>query len=156
MEAKIIAYVLIGIFLGPVASLAITPVFCLLRKLFFVPFIRKSLREKAERKGHVVEAHLLKSHNIRNHNTDGVPLPTMEDMGIYSYEVNGKTYRYRLLSTTGIPQTITLYYIKKPRKATLANDLGNWESPWLKFYLIISLLVAVATVVIGMMIGEIK
>lgn len=153
MEAKIIAYVLIGIFLGPVASLAITPVFCLLRKLFFVPFIRKSLREKAERKGHVVEAHLLKSHNIRNHNTDGVPLPTMEDMGIYSYEVNGKTYRYRLLSTTGIPQTITLYYIKKPRKATLANDLGNWESPWLKFYLIISLLVAVATVVIGMMIG---
>ena len=153
MEAKIIAYVLIGVFLGPVASLAITPVFCLLRKLFFVPFIRKSLREKAERKGHVVEAHLLKSHNIRNHNTDGVPLPTMEDMGIYSYEVNGKTYRYRLLSTTGIPQTITLYYIKQPRKATLANDLGNWESPWLKFYLIISLLVAGATVGIGMMIG---
>ena len=42
MEAKIIAYVLIGIFLGPVASLAITPLFCLLRKLFYVPFIRKS------------------------------------------------------------------------------------------------------------------
>lgn len=153
MEAKIIAYILIGIFLGPVASLAITPIFCLLRKLFFVPFIRKSLREKAERKGHVVEAHLLKSHNIRNHNTDGVPLPTMEDMGTYSYEVNGKTYRYRLLSTTGIPQTITLYYIKKPRKATLANDLGNWESPWLKFYLIISLLVAIATVIVGLMMG---
>lgn len=35
MEAKIIAYVLIGIFLGPVASLAITPVFCLLRKIFY-------------------------------------------------------------------------------------------------------------------------
>lgn len=153
MEAKIIAYVLIGIFLGPVASLVITPIFCLLRKLFYVPFIRKSLREKAEREGHVVEAHLLKSHNISDYNTDGVPLPTMEDMGIYSYEVDGKTYRYRLLSTTGIPQTITLYYIKKPRKATLANDLGNWESPWLKIYLIISLLVAVATVVVGMMIG---
>lgn len=153
METKIIAYVLIGIFLGPVASLAITPLFCLLRKLFYVPFIRKSLREKAERKGHVVEAHLLKSHNIRNHNTGGVPLPTMEDMGTYSYEVNGRTYRYRLLSTTGIPKTITLYYIKKPRKATLANDLGNWETPWLKFYLIISLLVAVATVIVGMIIG---
>lgn len=153
METKIIAYVLIGIFLGPVASLAITPIFCLLRKLFYVPFIRESLREKAERKGHVVEAHLLKSHNIRNHNTDGVPLPTMEDMGTYSYEVNGRTYRYRLLSTTGIPKAITLYYIKKPRKATLANDLGNWETPWLKFYLIISLLVTVATVIVGMIIG---
>lgn len=153
MTAKIIAYILIGICLGPIFSVGVTPIFCLLRKIFYVPFIRKSLIEKAERKGHVVEAHLLKSHNIRNHNTGGVPLPTMEDMGTYSYEVNGRTYRYRLLSTTGIPKTITLYYIKKPRKATLANDLGNWESPWLKFYLIISLLVAVATVIVGMMIG---
>ena len=148
MEVKIIAYVLIGIFLGPVASLAITPLFCLLRKLFYVPFIRKSLREKAERKGNVVEAHLLKSHNA-----DGIGMPTMEDMGTYSYEVNGKSYRYRLLSTTGIPKTITLYYIKNPRKATLANDLGNWESPWLKYYLVIALLVAIATVIVGMMIG---
>lgn len=153
MEAKIIAYILIGIFGGPLAAIVLTPIVCLLRKIFFVPFIRKKLREKAERKGHVVEAHLLKSHNIRNHNTGGVPLPTMEDMGTYSYEVNGRTYRYRLLSTTGIPETITLYYIKKPRKATLANDLGNWESPWLKFYLIISLLAAVAIVVAGLTIG---
>lgn len=153
MEAKIIAYILIGVFGGPVAAIVLTPIVCLLRKIFFVPFIRKELREKAERKGHVVEAHLLKSHNIRNHNTGGVPLPTMEDMGTYSYEVNGRTYRYRLLSTTGIPETITLYYIKKPRKATLANDLGNWESPWLKFYLIISLLAAVAIVVAGLTIG---
>ena len=153
MEAKIIACALIGIFLGPVASLAITPVFCFLRTIFFVPFIRGKLREEAERKGHVVEAHLLKSHNIMSHDTDGVPLPTMEDMGTYSYEVNGKTYKYRLLSTTGIPQTITLYYIKKPRKATLANDLGTWEAPWLKFYLIISLVVAVITFVVVMIIG---
>lgn len=153
MGVKIIAYVIIGIFLGPVASLAITPIFCLLWKIFYLPFIRKGLLEKAKEKGHIVEAHLIKSHNIRNHNTDGVPLPTMEDMGTYRYEVNGKTYRYRLLSTTGIPKTITLYYIKKPRKATLANDLGNWESPWFKFYLIISLLVAVATVIAGMVIG---
>ena len=153
MGVKIIAYVLLGIFLGPVVSLAITPIFCLLRKIFYLPFIRKGLIEKAKEKGNVVEAHLVKSHNIRNHNTGGIPLPTMEDMGTYSYEVNGKTYRYRLLSTTGIPKTITLYYIKKPRKATLANDLGNWESPWFKFYLIISLLAAVATAIIGILIG---
>ena len=69
--------------------------------------------EKAKEKGHIVEAHLIKSHNIRNHNTDGVPLPTMEDRGTYRYEVNGKTYRYRLLSTTGIPKTITLRNLEK-------------------------------------------
>lgn len=153
MEAKIITYILIGIFLGPVASLAITPVFCLLRKLFFVPFIRKSLREKAGRKGHVVQATLQKSHNLRNHDTGFGPMPTMRDMGTYSYQVNGRNYTYRHISANRLPDTITLYYIKKPSKATVSNDLGNWESPWLKFYLIISLLVAVATVVIGMMIG---
>lgn len=138
-----------GIFLGPVASLAITPLFCLLRMLFYVPFIRKSLQEEAERKGNVVEAHLLKSHDIR----DGNGMPTMEEMGTYSYEVNGKSYRYRLMSTTGIPETITLYYIKNPRKATLAHDLGTWEFPWLKYYLVIALVVAIATVAVGMMMG---
>lgn len=149
MEVKIIFYVLMGIFLGPVASLVITPVFCLLRILFYVPFIRKSLQEEAERKGNVVEAHLLKSHGIR----DGNGMPTMEDMGTYSYEVNGKSYRYRLLSTTGIPKNITLYYIKNPRKATLANDLGNWESPWLRYYLIISVLIAVVTIILELSLG---
>ena len=153
MEIKIITYVLMGIFLGSVASLAITPLFCLLRMLFYVPFIRKSLQEEAERKGNVVEAHLLKSHDIRTYDADGIGMPTMEEMGTYSYEVNGKPYRYRLMSTTGIPETITLYYIKNPRKATLAHDLGTWESPWLKYYLVIALVVAIATVIVGMMIG---
>lgn len=81
MSANIIAYVLIGVFHGPVVSLAITPLFCLLRKIFFVPFMRKSLIEKAERKGHVVEAHLLKSHNLENHDTGFGPVPTMREMG---------------------------------------------------------------------------
>lgn len=153
MEAKIIACVLIGIFLGPVASLAITPLFCLLRKLFYVPFIRKSLREKAERKGNVVEASLQKSHTLRNHDSGMGPMPTMKEMGTYNYQVNGKAYTYRHISANRLPDTLLLYYIKKPGKATVANDLGNWESPWLKIYLIVSLLVAIATVIVGMMIG---
>ena len=77
----------------------------------------------------------------------------MEEMGTYSYEVNGKSYRYRLVSTTGIPETITLYYIKNPRKATLPLELGIFESPWLKYYLVIALVVAIATFAVGMMIG---
>ena len=80
-------------------------------------------------------------------------LPTMEDMEHIATKLTVKSYRYRLLSTMGIPKTITLYYIKNPRKATLANDLGNWESPWLKYYLVIALVVAIATVAVGMMMG---
>lgn len=149
MEVKIIFYVLMGIFLGPVASLVITPVFWLLRAWFYVPFICKSLQEEAERKGNVVEAHLLESHDCRDSNG----MPTMDEAGTYSYEVNGKSYRYRLVSTTGIPETITLYYIKNPRKATLPLELGIFEFPWLKYYLVIALVVAIATFIVGMMIG---
>ena len=149
MEVKIIFYVLVGIFLGPVASLAITPVFWLLRAWFYVPGICKSLQEEAERKGKVVEAHLLESHDCRDSNG----MPTMDEAGTYSYEVNGKSYRYRLVSTTGIPETITLYYIKNPRKATLPLELGIFEFPWLKYYLVIALVVAIATFAVGMMMG---
>lgn len=152
MEVKLIAYVLIGIFLGPVASLVMTPVFCLLRKMFFLPFIRKSLIENAKQNGHVVEAHLQRKHTLNDHTKNGV-LPTMKEMGTYTYYVNGKKYVYQHITANGLHDTLTLYYIKKPRKATVGGDLGNWESPWLKFYLIISLVVTIATVVVGMMIG---
>lgn len=153
MEAKIIAYVLIGIFLGPVASLAITPVFCLLRKIFYVPLIREKLREKAKEEGHVVQATLQKHHNIRRYDTGFGPMSTMKEFGTYTYSVNGKQYKYQHITARGLHNNLTLYYIKNPRKATVGGDLGNWETPWFKFYLIISLLVAVITFVVGMMIG---
>lgn len=153
MEAKIIAYILIGIFLGPVASLAITPVFCLLRKIFFVPIIRGKLRESAEKKGHVVQATLQKHHTINNHETGFGPVPTMREMGTYVYTVGGKSYKYQHITARGLHDTLTLYYIKNPRKATVGGDLGNWETPWFRFYLIISLVVAVVTFVVGMMVG---
>lgn len=153
MEAKIIAYVLIGVFLGPVASLAITPVFCLLRKIFFVPFIRKSLIEKAKEDGHVVQATLQKHHNIRRYDTGFGPMSTMKEFGTYTYSVNGKQYKYQHITTRGLHNNLTLYYIKNPRKATVGGDLGNWETPWFKFYLIISLSVAIITFIVGMMIG---
>lgn len=152
MTTKIIAYTLIGLFLGPVASLLITPIFCLLRKIFFVPFIRKRLIEKAKQRGHVVEAHLQKSHNIMDH-SGSVALPTMRDMGTYTYQVNGKEYTYRHITANGLHDTLILFYIKNPRKATVGGDLGNWESPWFKYYMIISLLVAIATAVVGMTMG---
>lgn len=153
MGVKIIAYVLTGIFLGPIISLALTPIFCLHRKIFFVPFIRKSLREKAIKKGHVIEATLQKRHNVVNHDTEFGNVGTMKDIGVYSYQCNGKTYKYQLITATSLPPTITLYYIKNPKRATVAGDLGNWETPWFKLYLIISLVIAIAAVVVGLMIG---
>lgn len=153
MEVKIIAYILVGIFLGPTVSVAVTPIFCLLRKIFFVPFIRKNLREKAIRKGHVIEASLQKTHNVVKHDTNFGTVGTIKDVGVYCYQCNGKKYKYQLITTTKLPSTITLYYIKNPRRATVARDLGNWETPWIRFYLIISLVIAIATVIVGVTIG---
>ena len=51
MEAKIIACALIGIFSGPIFSLAVTPIFCLLRTIFYVPFIRKNYLKRQSNKG---------------------------------------------------------------------------------------------------------
>ena len=146
MEVRLIALILTGVFIGPIVSLVITPLFCLLRKIFFVPFIRKELIEKAKRDGHVVEAHLKKKHSLG----DG---PIMREMGTYIYYVNGKKYKYQHITELGLDETIPLYYIKKPRKATVGGDLGNWESPWFKFYLIIWWMVVVLTVVVGMIVG---
>ena len=122
MEVKIIAYALIGIFLGPVASIAITPIFCLLRKIFFVPFICENLREKAKKNGHVVQATLQKYHTL-NDSTEFGPVTTMREMGTYTYVVNGKEYKYQHITARGLPDTLTLYYIKNLEKPPLA---GIW------------------------------
>lgn len=153
MEAKIIAYMLIGIFGGPVASIVLTPIVCLLRKIFYIPLIREKLRENAKKKGHVVQATLQKHHNIRRYDTGFGPMSTMKEFGTYTYSVNGKQYKYQHITTRGLHDNLTLYYIKNPRKATVGGDLGNWETPWFKIYLIVSLVVAIITFIVGMMIG---
>lgn len=54
---------------------------------------------------------------------------------------------------TVLDKTIPLFYIKKPRKATVGGDLGNFEVPWFKIYLILSLVCAVALMIVGLTIG---
>lgn len=146
---KIITSAVFGLMFGPVVSVMITPIFCLLRKIFFVPFNRQKFREKAEKKGHVVEATLQKYHTI----DDDPGMPIDRKMGTYTYQVKGKKYKYRLMTSNRLPSTITLFYLKKPRKATTSGNLGNRECPWFKFYLIISLIVAiVSAVAVGILI----
>ena len=139
MEAKLIVCILAGVFFGPVISLVITPIFCLLRVIFYVPFIRRKLLEKAKEDGHVVEAHLIKHHTISP--DDNGPYTTMKEMGTYIYYVNGRKYKYHAITDAipGLDNTMPLYYIKNPRKATTGGDLGIKEQPWLKIYLISSL-----------------
>lgn len=144
----ILLYSLIGIFLGPMLSVLVTPVAVLLSKIFVVPFLREKMLKKAEEEGHILTATLKKKYDALHYDETG-PHATNEEVGVYTYEYNGKTYRYRLSSNWSIPDTITLYYIKNPKKATLAGDLGNRETPWLKIYCIVSVIIAVGFVIVA-------
>lgn len=148
MGAKLIVCIFLGILSGLAASLVITPIFCVLRFIFYVPFIHGRLREKAKKEGHVVEAHLEKKHTIMP--DDKGSITTMKETGTYVYYVNGRKYKCRLMDDAipGLSDTINLFYIKNPRKATTGGSIGNREWPWFKFYLIISLIAAIVAAVL--------
>lgn len=55
-------YAVLGIILGPIASVIVTPIFCILRSAIYVPLIRDDLLEEVKKKVNVVEAHLVKSY----------------------------------------------------------------------------------------------
>lgn len=124
MDAELTVKILASIFAGCIASLAVTPVFCLLRKIFYFPFARNSLLRDAQKKGNIVVAHYLKSYDIIN--DDGTY--SGKRTGIYQYEYGGKKYRYKIVTTDTItPDELTLYYSKNPRKAALPDAIGFSE-----------------------------
>lgn len=148
---KLIACIIFGLAIGLVVALFITPIFCFLRLIFYVPFARKKLLEKAKENGHVIEAHLTKKHSLMP-GDDNSTVTTPQEMGTYIYYVNGKKYKYRFMTDAnpGLDKTITLFYIKNPRKAEVGGNLGNKEVPWIKSYLMISLIVTVLASILMM------
>lgn len=145
MDAKTVLMIGLGVIIGPALSVIITPIFCLLRKMFIVPFLRKGLLEKAKRKGHIVKAHLVKTVPVYDFKLG----TTDKQRGYYKYECNGKEYEYVCESYYEPGQELTLYYVKNPRKACLDRYLGMSERVWPKYYLLISVIMAVVVFVIG-------
>ena len=60
----------LGISVGLNLAVLLTPIVCLLRTIFYVPFIRKKLLEDAKKNGHIIKATLKKHHTIRNHSIE--------------------------------------------------------------------------------------
>ena len=147
MGIKIITSALIGFFMAPFFAVFATPVMALLRSMFYVPFIQKKLLAKAKENGHVIKAKLQKKYREPSRIGAG---HTSAEVGIYAYEYNGRTKRYRATSSWGLSDTINLYYIKNPRKATLERYLGMTEVPWGKMFLLSWLILFVVFTVIGL------
>lgn len=141
--------ILVSIILAPIVSLVVTPIFCLLRKMFYVPLIRNKLLKDAQEKGNVVVAHYVKSHEIMNDNGEFGSTSSGKSIGIYQYQYGGKNYKYKIVTRDHMPDEITLYFSKKPGKATLADEIGLRESHWFIYYLILSLIIAVVIFFLG-------
>lgn len=142
IEVKIVIMIGLSIILSPIFSIFATPIFCLLRKVYYVPIINQKLLKKAIQEGHIVEAKLIKEHDITTTPTgfDKGMVDSGKVMGTYIYEYKGKKYKTRRISRNGLSEEITLYFIKKPRKATSASEIGYSESNWFLYYIIISLI----------------
>ena len=146
---EIILWIAVGIGMGPFFAIFATPIMVYLRIVFYVPFIREKLLEKAKADGHVVEAKLIKTYDETESDNDGGFHYTGAEVGVYTYECKGRMRKTRLRSQWGMPDTVPLYYIKNPRKAMPASQLGVCEQPWIKMYFLTWGVLAVVFSIIG-------
>lgn len=156
--ACIVLYVIISIMSGPLVSVFLTPIYCVVRSIVYVPAIQDKLVEEAKRKGHVVQAILIKTKEYDYKIEDKSGTEWVEKTkGKYRYQVNGRnytcTFEVERLSAD-FSKEITLYWLKKPRRATSYGNLGYYELPHpFLSWLLISVLSTVAIFVISMITG---
>ena len=145
MGIKILIWAIVGIGMAPFFAIFATPIMVYLRIVFYVPFIREKLLQKAKDAGHVIEAKLQKTYDDRD--KDGNWIGAM--VGVYVYEHKGRTRKTRLSSHWELSDTVNLYYIKNPKKAMPASQLGVCEQPWIKMYFLTWGVLSVVFTIIG-------
>ena len=148
MNVRIMTSLLVSAMVGMMLAVPMMPLMCLLRKVFYVPFIRGRLMEGAVAKGRVVTAHLEKSGELYDVDEGGGHIYTNWTEGVYRYTYNGRNYRYRYRTTGEMPPELTLYFQRRPGRACLERELGAREPPLLKCYVLTALLAAAAVCVI--------
>lgn len=143
--ATFIAYFMLGLVAGPILSLILTPILQLLRNIFYVPFVRERLYEKAVARGHIVTARLVSSTDIMERGANGMRF-TGRRRCVYEYEWNGRRYKYRSITSGIVTDEVTLYFTKHPRTAGTRDEIGCSDLRWFPTFIWISL---IAAVVIG-------
>lgn len=93
----------------------------------------KMLATAIER-GHVVRARLVKQSTLLS-DVPGIAGYTYRL--VYTYSYKGKDYKYLYWSATP-PETLTLYFVKDPRKATVPGAMSPEKTNWVLVYLILT------------------
>ncbi len=152
-QAKIVIVVGLSVLLGPFFSLIGTPIVCWLRMVFYVPLVQQKYLKKAIEKNHVVQAKLVSSvamtKNMRVSGNNYGRVDTNKNRGTYVYEYKGKKYKRRLYNRNELPEEETLYFLRKPSKATIASSLGYGECRWFLIYLGLSFILGIVTLILG-------
>lgn len=138
MTSAIITGIIVAFPVGAFLAIFITPIFCYIRKITYVPLVRARLVKKAKEQGHVVTARLTKAFTVLGDET-----MKSHKTGTYVYEYRNKTYKYQVNSEISPSQELTLYFVKNPRKACLERELGLTESNWIRYYFMIALALGV-------------
>ena len=147
MDTKLIVKLLIGLIMGAILALPLTPVFCLLRKMFYVPFIQKKVVNEAIEMGHVVTATLERASDSMEERGK-ISAASGKRVGLYRYEYEGKQYRRRLMSYD-LQDEILLYFQKNPARAAPADRVGFIENNWFQCYLITAVILMALGAILG-------
>lgn len=115
--------------------------FVVVMPCYWVSLYRNTAKKSQERmlataieRGHVVEASLIKQSTLLS-DVPGIVGYTYRL--VYTYNYNGKKYKYLYWSITP-PETLTLYFVKDPRKATVPGAMSPEKTNWVLVYLILS------------------
>lgn len=95
--------------------------------------------ETAISRGHAVTATLKKCVGARGE-VPGVQSTQNAQLGIYEYEYGNRTYRYKFYAEE-LPKTLELYFLKRPKKATVKGALVNSTVCWPLVFAVVTLLV---------------
>lgn len=111
---------------GLLIACPLTPIIQLIRRIFYVPFIRPKLLQKAISRGHVVIGRLLRNDEMLKGSIVYMMIDPRKNVGIYHYEYNGRFYKY-VASGRNLPGEVELYFENDPSKACSASELGSRE-----------------------------
>ena len=132
----------INVFIGIAAA-----IFVLVLEIIYMNKHKKVNRkvEKAKQLGNVVTA---KRVSTWTDNGDGTSMDSWV-YATYTYELSGKTYRYKYMKRQFAPVTLTLYYLDNPRKVFTGTEKKN--SFFSLFFYLIPM--AVAVIIINLLGG---
>lgn len=124
------------IFISLFAAAVITFPFYLISKQFSMSSKKQEkAKQKAIERGHVVLANLVKVYMALRDN----PRRSIDQHSeaVYSYEYNGRQYKYTAFSDAP-PQTLQLYFLTNPKKASIEGDIPLTKFPWPVAYAIVA------------------